>query len=128
MLIIALVIALVLGRGEAAFWIFVVLLIGTPVGDVIGRVADRGRTGPSCSHGLRAVPYKEYLRTPHWKRRREDKLHAAGHRCQVCNRGSVPLEAHHRTYDRLGEELDGAPTVLCRDCHSTFHEHRRSGR
>jgi len=126
-LIIALVIALVLGRGEAAAWLFVVLLIGSPVGAVIGRVADRGRTAPSHSHRLRAMPYKEYLRTPHWKCRREEKLHAAGRRCQVCNRSSVPLEVHHRTYERLGEELDGDLTVLCRDCHSTFHEHRRLG-
>lgn len=74
---------------------------------------------------LRAMPYEEYLQTPHWKRRREDKLRTAGQRCQLCNRGSVPLNVHHRTYERLGEELDGDLIVLCRTCHSTFHEHRR---
>ncbi len=74
------------------------------------------------------MPYKEYLQTPYWKRRREDKLRAAGHRCQLCNRGSVPLNVHHRTYERLGEELDEDLTVLCRECHHTFHEHRKLGR
>jgi CRISPR/Cas system-associated protein Cas10 (large subunit of type III CRISPR-Cas system) len=74
---------------------------------------------------LRAMPYEEYLQTPHWKRRREDRLRAAGRRCQLCNRGSVTLNVHHRTYERLGEELDGDLIVLCRTCHSTFHEHRR---
>jgi hypothetical protein len=74
---------------------------------------------------LRAMPYEEYLQTPHWKRRREDRLRASGRRCQLCNRGSVTLNVHHRTYERLGEELDGDLIVLCRTCHSTFHEHRR---
>jgi hypothetical protein len=74
---------------------------------------------------LRAMPYKEYLQTPHWKRRREDKLRVAGRSCQLCNRSSVVLNVHHRTYERLGEELDGDLIVLCRACHSTFHEHRQ---
>jgi hypothetical protein len=74
---------------------------------------------------LRAMPYEEYLQTPHWKRRREDRLRVAGRRCQVCNRGSVQLNVHHRTYERLGEELDGDLIVLCRACHSTFHKHRK---
>jgi len=74
---------------------------------------------------LRAMPYEEYLQTPHWKRRREDRLRAAGRRCQLCNRGSGTLNVHHRTYERLGEELDGDLIVLCRSCHSTFHEHHR---
>lgn len=74
---------------------------------------------------LRAMPYGEYLRTPHWKHLREDKVRAAGHRCQLCNRGSVTLNVHHRTYERLGEELDEDLTVLCRDCHNIFYEHGR---
>ncbi|MBA3950431.1 MAG: hypothetical protein H0X57_00945 [Rubrobacter sp.] len=84
-----------------------------------------GRIVPLQPHDLRVMPYKDYLQTPHWKRKREDKVRAAGHRCQLCNRGSVTLNVHHRTYERLGEELDEDLTVLCRDCHNTFHEHRR---
>ena len=53
---------------------------------------------------------------------------AAGRRCQLCNLGSVPLNVHHRTYERRGEELDEDLTVLCRECHHTFHEHRKLGR
>ncbi len=75
-----------------------------------------------------AMPYEEYLQTPHWKRRREDKLRAVGRRCQVCNSASSTLYVHHRTYERLGQELDEDLTVLCRACHSTFHEHRRLDR
>jgi len=64
------------------------------------------RTVPLGPHELRALPYKEYLQTPHWKHLRQDKVRAAGHKCQLCNRGSVTFNVHHRTYDRLGEELD----------------------
>jgi hypothetical protein len=82
------------------------------------------RTFPLSPHDLRALPYKAYLQTPHWKRQRADKVRAAGYKCQFCNRGSVLFNVHHRTYERLGEELDEDLTVLCSDCHNTFHEHR----
>ena len=91
----------------------------------LGRQDGGGeRTVPISPHDLRALPYKEYLQTPHWKRQRADKVRAAGYRCQFCNRGSVLFNVHHRTYERLGEELDEDLTVLCSDCHNTFHEHR----
>ncbi len=89
---------------------------------------DGRPTVPDRPYELRAMPYEEYLRTPYWKRRREEKLQAVGHRCQLCNRGSGTLDVHHRTYERLGEERDVDLTVLCRACHDTFHEHRRLGR
>ncbi len=85
-------------------------------------------TLPVSPQKLRDMPYEEYLQTPHWKRKREDKLRAVGYRCQVCHRGGRTLEVHHRTYDRRGEELDQDLTVLCRACHTTFHRHRRLGR
>jgi len=77
---------------------------------------------------LRTMPYEEYLRTPEWRRRKERKLDQADHRCQFCNRHQRFLNVHHRTYENLGEELDGDLIVLSRACHSTFHKHRRLGR
>ncbi|PLS85216.1 MAG: hypothetical protein CYG60_13800 [Actinobacteria bacterium] len=85
-------------------------------------------TVPVSPKELRALPYKEYLRTPHWKRKREAKLRSVGRRCQFCNRGPHNLDVHHRTYERLGEELDQDLTVLCRACHTNFHENRTLGR
>ncbi len=90
--------------------------------------AGRVRTIPSAPKELRALPYGEYLQTPHWKRKREEKLRAVGRRCQVCNQGPGPLDVHHRTYERLGEELDVDLTALCRSCHHLFHEHGRLSR
>ena len=96
---------------------------------------ERTRTEPNPTveardvrRPYRAMPYKEYLQTPHWKGKREDKLRAVGYRCQVCNRGVGTLDVHHRTYERLGQELDEDLTVLCRACHSIFHEQRRLNR
>lgn len=74
---------------------------------------------------LRTMPYEEYLRTPEWRIRRERKLEQADYRCQFCNRHKSSLDVHHRTYENRGEELDTDLIVVCRDCHSTFHKHRR---
>ncbi len=92
------------------------------------RSGARVHTKPAGSKELRALPYGEYLQTPHWKRKREEKLRAVGRRCQVCNQGPGPLDVHHRTYERLGEELDQDLTALCRSCHHLFHEHGRLSR
>jgi hypothetical protein len=73
---------------------------------------------------LRAMPYTDYLRTQEWLRRRAVKLEVAEHRCQLCNSGEG-LQVHHRTYERLGCEKMSDLLVLCRPCHTLFHEHRR---
>jgi 5-methylcytosine-specific restriction endonuclease McrA len=72
---------------------------------------------------LRALPYEEYLETPHWKFIRKEALACAGHRCQVCN-DNRELSVHHRKYDRLGEERtiwEPDVIVLCDACHKLFH-------
>jgi 5-methylcytosine-specific restriction endonuclease McrA len=74
------------------------------------------------------MPYEEYLRTPEWRTRRKRKLDDADHRCQFCNRHRRSLHVHHRTYENLGQERDSDLTVVCPDCHATFHKHRRLGR
>lgn len=71
---------------------------------------------------LQIMPYQDYLRTAHWRTKRNEALVAARHRCQACN-GDHRLQVHHRTYERRGRELLGDLTVLCEDCHKTFHEH-----
>lgn len=70
---------------------------------------------------LRSMPYREYLLTQHWLDTRNRKLRQAQFRCQICNEG-WPLDVHHRTYERRGFEDMGDLTVLCRNCHSKFHD------
>lgn len=71
--------------------------------------------------------YKAYLRSPEWKARRDERVAAAGGRCQVCN-GAEHLNVHHRTYKRIGKELPEDLFVLCQPCHQIFHENGRLAR
>ena len=75
------------------------------------------------SESVRTDPmnYPEYLKTDHWQSVREEALKRAGGRCQVCNSSRLPLNTHHRTYERKGNELPGDVIVLCRECHAKFH-------
>ncbi len=88
----------------------------TAVDEPAGEAGGGSRTVPISPHNLRALPYREYLQTPHWKRRRQDKVRVAGYRCQLCNRGAVTLNVHHRTYERRGARWgsDGAVPGLPR--------------
>lgn len=68
--------------------------------------------------------YHEYVRTAEWSAKAEAAKEAAGWRCQICN-AEGDLDAHHRTYERLGHEMPSDLIALCRDCHALFHEHSR---
>lgn len=76
---------------------------------------------------LATMPYAEYLRTDHWNEVRSAARERANHRCQLCNRKGE-LHTHHRTYERRGSELPEDVIVLCKDCHSLFHQYRDVGR
>lgn len=70
------------------------------------------------------LPYRVYLKTPHWQKVRAAALEHAGHRCALCN-SSQNLEVHHRTYERRGAERPADVTVLCDDCHKRHHRRLR---
>ncbi len=75
---------------------------------------------------LKSLPYKEYLKSEHWKTIREYKLIDVGRRCQICNSPNK-LAVHHRCYNSLGEEFNNMHdlTVLCYKCHSRVHGKNR---
>lgn len=77
-----------------------------------------------CKSGEVANNYREYLDTGHWqdvrKRYRESKLNKG--KCVVCERKDKPLDLHHKTYKRLGNEYLRDFIYLCRDCHEKTHE------
>lgn len=66
--------------------------------------------------------YYAYIRSEAWQEKAYDAKQRAGWRCQVCNARGPRLDAHHRTYDRLGHELPEDITVLCSTCHAKFHD------
>jgi hypothetical protein len=73
------------------------------------------------------LTHREYISSVEWKVRAKYYKEQAGNRCRVCNSDSDILDAHHRTYERLGNELDSDITVLCRACHTLF-ESRLKGK
>lgn len=70
------------------------------------------------------VNYYKYIRSPEWKKKAEEAKAKSGNRCQVCNksRAEAQLDAHHRTYERLGHERPEDITVLCRSCHELYEK------
>jgi hypothetical protein len=80
---------------------------------------------------LRALPHREHLRTAEWRRARAAALLRAGHSCSLDVAHTDDLEVHHRTYERVGQELAADLIVLCRACHRLHHREygrpRRSG-
>lgn len=69
---------------------------------------------------LRALDYRTgYLLHPWWRLTRKRKLAETNGRCERC--GDRAKEIHHRTYDRLGEELMEDLEALCQSCHRDQH-------
>lgn len=68
--------------------------------------------------------YADYLQSDYWKRVSDAVKAKSGYRCQVCN-SPHDLQAHHRTYEHRGKELEHIDdlTCLCRRCHGIFHGH-----
>jgi len=66
--------------------------------------------------------YDDYLKSEYWVKVREAVKRRASFRCQVCN-SQHDLQAHHRTYEHRGRELEFLDdlTCLCRRCHAIFH-------
>jgi hypothetical protein len=71
---------------------------------------------------LRAMPYRQYLRTPEWRRTRAAALLRAGNGCSLDAKHTSGLEVHHSTYERLGAELTTDLAVLCHSCHQLHHK------
>jgi hypothetical protein len=71
---------------------------------------------------LRSMPYPFYLRTPEWRRTRAAALVRAGNACSLDVTHTRDLEVHHRTYERLGEEMVTDLVVLCHSCHQLHHK------
>ncbi len=66
------------------------------------------------------VAYEKYIQSPEWRIRADMAKYRAGFLCQSCGKTS-DLQAHHRTYERLGHELPDDIEVLCSECHKARH-------
>jgi hypothetical protein len=66
------------------------------------------------------VEYNKYIRSDAWRAKAQAAKERALWQCQVCGRpqGVIHLDAHHRTYTRLGWEIPEDLTALCEEsCH-----------
>lgn len=105
-------------------------LMKTPVEEVIplspAKKAKKSRRATkeekqARAEELRKLPYQEYLQSPYWQQRRHFAMKQARYSCQICNSKDKKLNVHHRSYERLGQELQTDLIVLCEDCHLIFH-------
>jgi len=75
----------------------------------------------SLIHKYNCIPYKKYLATSHWIRFKQATLLNANYSCKLCN-SKDDLNVHHNNYDNRGCETFNDVIVLCRSCHSKFHD------
>lgn len=78
-------------------------------------------------YSARTRTYLEYLKTPEWRATRNRALQRAGYKCEQCD-ARRELQVHHRTYDRVGRELDTDLQVLCGPCHEGVHPEEQAFR
>ncbi len=65
--------------------------------------------------------YHKYLDSPEWKKKKEIVLSILGRTCKLC--GKYGNTIHHNTYARVyQEDLIRDLTVLCKKCHTNYHE------
>lgn len=70
--------------------------------------------------------YQRYLLSSRWKTFRASIIIARGYACENCGSMKGPIDAHHKTYVRLGNELPDDIVLLCRPCHNAKHEKPRA--
>lgn len=66
-----------------------------------------------------SAEYVAYMASPAWRERRAWQIERTGRRCQRCfiHESESPLEVHHKTYERLGNERWEDLETLCPSCH-----------
>lgn len=64
--------------------------------------------------------YIRVLKSARWKKMKKDRIWAVRFRCEQCGEGGTErtLQLHHKTYERLGQELPEDVVLLCSACHS----------
>lgn len=73
--------------------------------------------------------YRDYIKSPAWRRLRRRLLSARGLQCEKCGNVYVTekrLTLHHLTYERLGREVDADLLVLCWACHHGADSERKA--
>ena len=69
------------------------------------------------------INYREYIHSKEWQAKASNIKRIRGYTCELCGASGhgIVLHAHHKTYERLGDELESDIMVLCSSCHMAFH-------
>lgn len=69
-------------------------------------------------HHQHSAEYIEYMQSRQWAERKHRLFVKRGYVCEMCNSSGIPLDVHHKNYDRLGCELDDDLLIVCHErCH-----------
>lgn len=66
--------------------------------------------------------YEDYLETKHWKEASLGIKNIYDNKCCLCGASETELHVHHNNYNNIGREKLTDLIVLCKDCHSKFHD------
>ena len=67
--------------------------------------------------------YNDHLNSDEWRDLKRKIVRERGNMCERCGSAGL-LHLHHKTYDRLGEELPSDLELVCVDCHKIADEER----
>jgi len=67
--------------------------------------------------------YEAHLSSLKWYALKCRLIEERGAQCERCGR-NLPLALHHKTYERLGDELPSDVELLCHECHETADAER----
>ena len=71
----------------------------------------------------RKQEYHKYLQSDEWKQKRLKIIIKRNYTCERCKTTfqNKELQVHHKTYDRVYNELDEDFELVCRPCHEKIH-------
>lgn len=96
------------------------MLCGSCGADLSAEVKIQIRLLRRDAYRLRRRFYENYLLSPQWQTLRRVVLARAGGICEHC-RSAKATQIHHKTYDRLGNELPDDLLAVCDACHGALH-------
>lgn len=72
-----------------------------------------------------SAEYTEYMQSRQWAERKRRLFEKRGYVCEMCGASGLPLDVHHKNYDRLGCELDDDLLIVCHEkCHAKSDRQR----
>ena len=66
--------------------------------------------------------YQKYLQSEKWKKKRKEIYELRKGKCEICKcKLYRSYHVHHKTYKRLGNEINSDLVLLCEKCHVEIH-------